>query len=69
MKNKLLLINESAASSLEESLEQTLTLHRLGLFKELGISLKTTNCIGSLMVLVEQYTGKKEKKNEDQSHR
>jgi hypothetical protein len=34
-------------ASLEEGLEETLTLHRLGLFTQLGISLKTTNCIES----------------------
>ena len=58
LKAELMLINRSAASSLEEGLEETLTLHRLGLFKQLGISLKTTNCIESLMSLVETYTGK-----------
>ncbi len=31
-----------------------MTLHRLGLFKELGTSLKTTNCIESLMALIGQ---------------
>jgi putative transposase len=42
-------INRQAARSLQEGLEETLTLHRLGLFDELGKSLKTTNCIESLM--------------------
>lgn len=37
-------VNRSAARSLMEGLEETLTLHRLGLFPELGKSLKTTNC-------------------------
>jgi len=37
-------LNRSAASSLIEGLEKTLTLHRLGLFDELGTSLKTANC-------------------------
>ena len=41
-------INRNAARSLEEGLEETLTLHRLGLFDELGRSLKTTNCIENL---------------------
>ncbi len=44
--------------SLDEGLEETLTLHRLGVFRELGISLKTTNCLESLNALVEQRTGK-----------
>ena len=55
---ELSLINESAVRSLEEGLEETLTLHRLGLFEELGRSLKTTNCIESLMALIGQRTDK-----------
>ncbi|MDE3036221.1 MAG: transposase, partial [Nitrospirota bacterium] len=35
--------NLSAGASLDEGLEETLTLHRLGLFPMLGMSLKTTN--------------------------
>jgi putative transposase len=46
---ELQLINQYAVSSLDEGLEETLTLHRLGLFRELGISFKTTNCTESLM--------------------
>lgn len=42
-------INRKAAASLREGLEETLTLHRLGLFEELGRSLKTTNGIENLM--------------------
>ena len=49
VKRELSLINESAVRSLEEELEETLTLHRLGLFEKLGKSLKTTNCIESIM--------------------
>lgn len=37
-------LNRSAVRSLMEGLEETLTLHRLGLFDELGVSLKTANC-------------------------
>jgi putative transposase len=51
-------INRKAARSLQEGLEDTLTLHRLGLFDELGKSLKTTNCIESLMGDVEEHTRK-----------
>ena len=40
------------------SLEETLTLHRLGLMSKLGKSLKTTNCIESVMALVGQRTDK-----------
>ena len=56
VKEELSFINESAVKSLEEGLEETLTLHRLGLFKELGKSLRTTNCIESLMSLIGQKT-------------
>jgi transposase-like protein len=52
------LVNQSAVGSLEEGLEETLTLHRLGLFRQLGQSLKTTNCIESVMSLVGQMTDK-----------
>lgn len=45
IKSELKLINESAVTSLEEGLEETLTLHKLGLFTKLGESFKTTNCI------------------------
>lgn len=35
-----------------------MTLHRLGVFRELGISLKTTNCLESLNSLVAQRVAK-----------
>ena len=70
LKAELMLINRSAAASLEEGLEETLTLHKLGIFTQLGISLKTTNCIESLMSLVEAYTGKVDYwHNSSQKHR
>lgn len=53
---ELQLINESALVSLNEGFEDTLTLHRLGLFEQLGISLKTSNCIESLNSQLAQYT-------------
>jgi len=43
--NDLNKINRSAANSLKEGLEETLTIQRLGLSVELGKSLSTTNCI------------------------
>ena len=49
-------LNESAARSLAEGLEETLTLHRLGLVEELGSSFKTTNCLESVNAQVEQRT-------------
>lgn len=56
IRKELQLINASAVRSLDEGLEETLTLHRLGLFEHLGISLKTTNCIESLNSQLAQYT-------------
>ena len=55
---ELTLVNESAARSLEEGLEETLTLHRLGVFPEVGTSFKTTNLIESVMARVEAKTGR-----------
>lgn len=40
--------NQSAVTSLDEGFEETLTLHRLGLFGRIGRSFKTTNCIESV---------------------
>ena len=50
--------NQSAAGSLAEGLEETLTLHRLGLFGVLGRSLKTTNGLESVNALVEERCAK-----------
>ncbi|NBB87557.1 MAG: IS256 family transposase [Bacteroidetes bacterium] len=57
LKAELEPINRRAARSLMEGLEETLTLHRLGLFEELGRSLKTTNCIENLNGQVERRLG------------
>ncbi len=51
-------LNEDAAKSLAEGLEETLTLHRLGLADRLGTSLSTTNGLESILALVEQRVGK-----------
>jgi putative transposase len=58
IRQELRLVNESAVKSLDEGFEETLTLHRLGVFPALGISLKTTNCLESLNALVGQRTDK-----------
>jgi len=50
--------NQSAARSLDEGLEETLTLHRLGVYGVLGISFKTTNCLESVNALVEERCAK-----------
>jgi transposase-like protein len=58
IRKELRLINESAAASLEEGLEESLTVQRLGLSRELRKSLKTTNVIESVLALVGQKTDK-----------
>ena len=50
--------NQSAAGSLAEGLDETLTLHRLGVFAVLGRSFKTTNCLESVNALVEERCAK-----------
>ena len=55
---ELTLVNDSAARSLAEGLDETLTLHRLGVFPEMGMSFKTTNLIESVMARVEAKTGR-----------
>jgi putative transposase len=55
---ELVLLNASAATSLDEGLEETLALHRLGIFQELGTSLKTTNALESIHARVESRTAK-----------
>lgn len=49
-------INQSAAKSLLEGLEETLTLHKLNLSSQLTRSLGTTNCIESLNSQLGKYT-------------
>lgn len=63
-------INPSAAASLMEGIEETLTVHRLGVFQLVGRSFKTTNCIESLNAQVEERCGKVDHcKNSKQKHR
>lgn len=70
LKNELKQMNLSAMKSLEEGFEETLTLHRLGLFQELGTSLKTTNLIESINSGLGQKTDKVDCwKNSDQKQR
>lgn len=51
-------INPSAASSLKEGLEETLTLHRLGLPEPLRKSLQSTNLIESALSVAADVTGR-----------
>lgn len=70
LRQELRTINLSAVASLDEGLEETLTLHRLGLFGTLGLSLKTTNCLESLNAQLGQLTDKVDRwRTSDQKHR
>lgn len=51
-------INISAANSLMEGLDETLTIHELGLSVELARSLSTSNCIEGFMSQIGAYTDK-----------
>lgn len=63
-------VNQSAAASLDEGLEETLTLHRLGVFPLIGRSLKTTNVLESVNAQTEQRCGRVDHwKNSAQKHR
>jgi putative transposase len=67
---ELELKNQSATASLAEGLEETLTLHRLGLFPKLGRSFKTTNCLESVNAQIEERCAKIDHwKNSNQRHR
>jgi hypothetical protein len=69
-RQELRLVNLSAVTSLDEGFEETLTLHRLGVFAALGISLKTTNCLESLNAQLGQMTDKVDRwRTSDQKHR
>ena len=63
-------INQSAVASLDEGLEETLTLHRLGVFPALGRSLKTTNCLESVNGQIQRCIGRVTHwRTSDQKHR
>ena len=51
-------LNQSAVASLDEGFEETLTLHRLGVFPLVGRSLKTTNVLESVNAQAEQRCGR-----------
>jgi len=63
-------VNQSAAASLDEGFEETLTLHRLGVFPLVGRSLKTTNVLESVNAQAEQRCGRVDHwKSSAQKHR
>lgn len=55
---QLEILNPSAAQSMREGMSETLTLHRLGLKKQLGLSFSSTNCIESVLSQLGRYTNK-----------
>jgi transposase-like protein len=70
LRSELARLNESAVSSLDEGFEETLTLRRLGVFRALGRSLKTTNCLESINALIGQRTDKVDRwRSSDQKRR
>lgn len=70
IRDELREINISASRSLEEGLEETLSLHKLGIIEKLGASLGTTNCIESLNSQLGRYVRKVTRwKNSDQIYR
>lgn len=70
VRNELAEINESAVRSLDEGFDETLTLHRLGLFALIGRSLKTTNILESVNAQAEDRCGRVDRwKNSSQKER
>ena len=56
IRQDLRLLNVSAVSSLDEGLEDCLTLHRLGIAEDFSKSFSTTNCIESLNSQITRFT-------------
>jgi len=70
IRSQLIELNESAVRSLDEGFEETLTLHRLGMFAKVGRSLKTTNIIESVNAQAEERCGRVDHwKNSNQKQR
>lgn len=70
LRAELALLNRSAAQSLDEGMEETLTLHRLGLAEELRLSFASTNVIESIQAHVGRLTDHVDRfRNSDQKHR
>ncbi len=55
---KLKVINLQAGRSLEEGLEELLTLHKLSISESFSVSFSTTNCIESLNSQLKKYVGR-----------
>ena len=64
------MLNALAVTSFDEGFDETLALHRLDVFAELGTSLKTTNTPESIHARVESRTAKVDHwKNSEQKQR
>ena len=70
IKTELEQLNRAAAKSLQEGMEETLTIHKLGLNMIFARSFGTTNCIESVNSQLRKYTGRvKHWMNSDQRYR
>lgn len=58
--DELASLNESAAGSLLEGMEETLTVHKLGLLGDLKRILSSTNCIESMFSMSRRYRSTRE---------
>lgn len=58
LKDKLQKINRQAAASLQEGLEELLTLHKINLNDDFFVSFSTTNCIESVNSQIKKYAGR-----------
>jgi len=70
LRAELRLLNESALQSLDEGLEETLTLHRFGVSLMLRRAPATTNMLEPVFNFSEQRTGKVDReRNSNRKHR
>lgn len=66
--DELMALNESAAGSLTEGMEETLTVHKLGLKGDLKRILSSTNSIESMFSMSRRYTRNVKKWNRKTNH-
>jgi transposase-like protein len=70
LRSELALMNQSAAKSLDEGLEETLTLHRLGLAEELRLSFASANVMESIQAGIGRLTDHVDRyRTSEQKHR
>jgi len=66
--DELVVLNESAAGSLAEGMEETLTVHKLGLKGDLKRIFSSTNCIESMFSMSRRYKRNVKKWNRKTNH-